>query len=173
MIYSSNRVTMDISEVLEATVKALYYFAALALVIAGLYFGFRSRRLWIRIVLFLCSTLLVVVTALALWFDFYLMAGSTMHRPAIYSPDGKIVAVISWTLSGAVGFDHVHVRLRSRCSPVAKEVFTGLAQNPPDEPEVLWIDNQHLLISYWKDGHIEKCDKESRAILGVDVLCRE
>jgi hypothetical protein len=164
---------MDISEVLEATLHALYYLAALAVLSAAGYFAFRSRRLWLRIVLGVFSTLLVAVTAFALWFDFYLMAGTTMRHRPIYSPDRKHVAVVSWTLSGAIGFDHVHVRVRSLYSPFATEVFTGFAQSPPDDPEVVWTDDKHLLISYWKDGEITKCERQGGGIRGVEVMCRE
>jgi len=82
---------MDISEVLEATLHALCYLAALGILFDGFYFAFRSRRYWLRILLNVCSILLVAVTGFVLWVDFYLLAGTTMRRTPIYSPDRKLL----------------------------------------------------------------------------------
>jgi hypothetical protein len=164
---------MDISELLDVILQALCYLAGFGLLLAALYFAYRSHRSWLRIVLSVCCIFRIAIIGLALWFDFYLLAGSTMRHAPIYSPDRKHVVLVSWTLSGAIGFDHVHVRLRSRYSPFAKEVFTGMAQSPPDDPEVVWTDDHHILISYWKDGVIKRCDGSSQNTLGVDVMCRE
>ena len=148
---------MDISEVLGTTVNALFFFAGLGCVFAGLYFAFRSRRLWLFIVLALCSIFFVDAT----WVDFSRMAVMTMRHAPIHSADRKHVAIISWTLSSDSRGYNVHVRLRSRYSPFATEVLTGTAQNP-SFPEVLWTDDKHLLVSYPKDGRIEKCQKPLR-----------
>jgi hypothetical protein len=158
---------MDISEVLGTTVNALFYFAVLGCVFAGLYFAFRSRRVWLFIVVAFCSIFLE-----DRWIEFSRMAVMTVHHAPIYSPDRKHVAIISWTLSSDSRGYNVHVRLRSRYSPFATEVFTGIVQNP-SYPEVLWTDDKHLLVSYPKEGGIERCQKPLGAIQGVEVTCRE
>jgi hypothetical protein len=137
------------------------------------YRAYRVRRQWLRIALGAAGILLIGIGGLAIWFDLEFVAGSRMRGPAIPSPDGKHVAVMYWIMAGAVGFDHVHVLLRSHHSPFTTEVYTGLAYNPPDDPTVSWQDNRRLLISYWQKGDTKACVTGSKKADDIEVLCQE
>lgn len=137
------------------------------------YLVHRVPRQWLRIVLAAVGILLIGIGGLAIWFDLEFVAGSRMRGPAIPSPDGKHVAVVYWIMAGAVGFDHVHVVVRSRHSPFTAEVYTGMAQNPPDDPTVSWQDNHRLLISYSEKGDTKPCETGSKSALNIEVLCQE
>jgi len=96
-----------------------------------------------------------------------------MHGPAISSPDGKHIAVVYWIMAGAAGFDHVHVVVRPRYSPFTKEVFAGLAQDPPNDPTVSRKDNNHILVSYSENGTTEPCGNAINKVDNIEVQCRE
>jgi hypothetical protein len=164
---------LDISEVLPIVGEVIVYIVAFTVSISGFYFALRVRKRWLRYSTIPLSAFLFAATSLSLWFDLYFIAGTTMHRPAIYSPDGKHVAVVNWIMSGAIGFDHVHVSVRSRYSPFAEEVFTGIAQAPPGDPEVTWTDSHHLLVSYWAKGPIRRCAPPPAQPRDIEVLCQE
>jgi hypothetical protein len=100
------------------------------------------------------------------------MAQSTVRRSGIISPNGRYVAVTRWFLPGAVGSNYVHVSVRSRFSPIATEVDSGPA-DPPDEPQVRWLDDHHLLITYWDKGQIEKCSAGPNKVENIEVLCKQ
>jgi hypothetical protein len=136
------------------------------------YLVYRVRRQWLRIVLAAAGILLIGIGGLALWFDLAFVNGAKMRGPAVRSPDGKHVAVVYWIMVGAVGFDHVHVGVRSRHSPFTTEVFTALAQNPPYDPTVSWQDDRHLLISYSDNGATKPCQTDSKKMDDIEVLCR-
>jgi hypothetical protein len=81
--------------------------------------------------------------------------------------------VVYWIMAGAIGFDHVHVVVRIRYSPFTTEVFTGLAQAPPNDPTVSWKDDGHLFISYPEKGTIRPCEPGANRTKDVEVMCQE
>jgi hypothetical protein len=164
---------MDVSERLRIVCLALEYIAAFSLSGVGFYFASRLRRRWKRFLLFACSSLFVIASGLVLWFDIAFVEGSRMCGPAILSPNEIHVAVVYWVMSGAIGSDHVHVSIRKKDSLFLTEVFSGMAQNPPDDPKILWKDDHHLLISYWDRGETTKCEPQTVQIAGIEVLCQE
>ena len=137
------------------------------------YLVYRVRRQWLRIVLAAAGLLLIGIGGLAVWFDVVFVNGTRMRGPAVPSPDGRHVAVVYWIMAGAIGFDHVHVVVRSRQSPFTTEVFTGYAQNPPFDPTVSWQDNRRLLISYSEKGTTQRCQTNSKNAGDFEVLCQE
>jgi hypothetical protein len=117
---------MDLSEQWRIVWEISGYVLFFAICGFVFYLTRRVRRWWLRIVATATGILLLGIGGLALWFDMVFVSGSRMRGPAISSPDGKHVAVVYWVMVGAVGFDHVHVVVRSRLSPFTTEVFTGL-----------------------------------------------
>lgn len=164
---------MDLSERWMIACKWIEYIAVFALSGVGFYFVYRLQQRWKKVLIFICSSLLLIGTGIALWFDITFVWGARMRGPAISSPDHTHVAVVYWVMSGAIGFDHVYVSIRSRYSPFTTEVYRGIAQSPPGDPKVLWKDNHHLLISYWDQGKTTKCEPEVHQVAEVEVLCRE
>jgi hypothetical protein len=137
------------------------------------YLTYRLQRRWLRIVVAAVGSLLVGMGAFALGFDFTFVSSFRMRGPSIPSPDGRHVAVVYWITPGALGFDHVHVEVRSRYSPFTTEVFTGLAQAPPNDPIVRWRDPSHLLISYSEKGTTKPCEPKASRIETIEVMCQE
>ena len=137
------------------------------------YLTYRLQRRWLRVGMAALGILLAGIGGLALWFDLTFVCGSRMRGPAIPSPDGRHVAVVYWIMSGAVGFDHVHVAVRSRYSPLTTEVFAGLAQDPPNDPTVTWTDGSHLQISYSEKGTAKPCDPGTNRVRTIEVMCQE
>jgi len=164
---------MDLSEEWRIAIKGLEYVVAFGMVGGGFYLAYRLRRRWMRFLIFGSSTFVAVVVGLALWFDLSFVEGSRMRGPILLSPDGRHVAVVYWVMSGAVGTDQVHVSVRTRHDPFATEVFAGMAQSPPNDPDIRWTDDHHLLISYWKQGKVTECQPEGFTNDGVAVMCQE
>jgi hypothetical protein len=133
----------------------------------------RLKKKWMRYTGLTLAVSLSLIAILALLADCYFTLESTARIPNIVSPDGKHVAIVNWTLMGAVGFDHVHISIRPSYWPFAKEVESGFAEQPPRNPAVRWLDNQHLLIVYYDKGKIEPCNLSSEAIDGIEVLCQQ
>jgi hypothetical protein len=113
-----------------------------------------------------------LIAGFALFLDGCELATSTARRPGIISPDGKHVAVVRWFLPGAMGSNYIHVSIRSRFSPIATEVESD-GGDPSDDPDVRWLDNHRLLISYWVKGKIEACSPGPDKVKGIEVLCQK
>jgi hypothetical protein len=164
---------MDLSEQWRLLYEIGGYVLFFAICGLAFYLVYRVRRQWLRIALAAAGMLLIGIGGFALWFDLVFVSGARMRGPAVPSPDGKYVAVVYWITVGAVGFDHVHVAVRSRHSPFTTEVFTGFAQNPPEDPTVSWQDDRRLLISYSEKGAMKPCHTDSKKMNDIEVLCRE
>jgi hypothetical protein len=164
---------MDLSEQWRICLEILGYVLFFAICGFVFFLTRRVRRWWLRIVVTAAGILLLGIGGLSLWFDIVFVSGSRMRGPAMSSPDRKHVAVVYWVMAGAVGFDHVHVVVRSRPSPFTTEVFTGLAQDPPNDPTVSWTDNDHLLISYSEKGTTRPCDAGAKRAANTEVMCQE
>jgi hypothetical protein len=164
---------MDLSEQWRIVCQIGGYVLFFAICASCFYLTYRVQRRWLRVLAAGAGILLLGIGGLALWFDLTFVSGTRMRGPALPSPDGKHVAVVYWIMVGAVGSDHVHVVVRSRFSPFTKEVFAGLAQNPPDDPAVSWKDKANLLISYSEEGAVKPCGKGSKAVEDIEVSCQE
>jgi hypothetical protein len=99
------------------------------------------------------------------------------RSPSAYSPDGKHVAVLTWGLQGALGFDLADVRVRHRWSPIAKVAYFGPGDSENGgDPQVRWLDNQHLLIRYHDYGYGPGTGYEQSCVshvLDIDVKCEK
>ena len=164
---------MDVSESWRIVCLTLGYVAVFAASGVGFYFAYRLGRRSKGFLLFASSSLVAIGSGLALWFDITFVEGCRMRGPAILSPDQTHVAVVYWVMSGAIGFDHVHVSIRNKHSPFATEVFSGIAQSPPGDPKVLWKDDHHLLISYWDQGKTTKCEQQALQVADIELLCQQ
>lgn len=164
---------MDLSELWRVFLQVGGYVLFFAICGLCFYLTYRLHRRWLRIVLAAVGILLVGIGSIALWFDLTFVNSFTMRGPAIPSPDGRYVAVVYWLTPGALGSDHVHVEVRSRYSPFTTEVFTGFAQDPPNDPNVSWIDRNHLLISYSEKGTIKPCEPKTNTVKTIEVMCQK
>jgi hypothetical protein len=167
---------MDISEIWNN----LGYIAAPLAALLLFRLARRMPRKWLRISARTGAMALFLIAGLALLIDGYWLLGRTVRRPAIVSPDGRHIAVARWT---GVLFDEnyvaeAHVSIRSRFSPIAKEVFTDqviarLLSDLPNDPEVRWLDWHRLLISSKKDGEIADCSPKPNLLDGIEVFCQK
>lgn len=80
------------------------------------------------------------------------MYSCTAPGPIAYSPNGKHVAVVTWAVGPLVVNDDIAtVKVRHRGSLFAAKVFSGPGYSDlPEDLQVRWIDNDHLLIRYDK-----------------------
>jgi hypothetical protein len=167
---------MDISE-LWSFCKFLLPLAAACMVYR---IARRLHRRWLQVsiktvasALFVGSVILALLVVLS-------SAGCTRHAPPISSPDGRHIALLRYALQGALGDDYATVELRSRWTPWAESVYSGLGNwdfknDKPGDPEVRWLDGTHLLIRYYDD----RTGKEGRGgpatclkrIGEVQILC--
>ena len=155
-----------------------FYVVVLLVLSAFLFFFFFAKRLstrWLRWPVrggmgtgtFLTTSLLLL--SILGEFD------CTARAPAIFSSDGKHVAVQRWGLQGALGADFATVKVRHRYSPFFQKVYSGPGYPPgpfsPDrDPQVRWLDNRHLLIRYhdWGYEYDQSCAPRAS---GVDIIC--
>lgn len=164
---------MDLSEQWRILWHVSSYVLFFAVCVSCFYLTNRIRRGSFRILVAAMGAILLGIGVFSLWFDLAFVRGTRMRGPAIPSPDGKHIALVYWIMVGAVGFDHVHVVVRSRYSPFTEEVFTGLAQAPPNDPTVSWKDSKHLLVSYSENGTTKPCTEGSNHVDDIEVQCQE
>jgi hypothetical protein len=138
-------------------VSVLLPFVNLLLFTAGASAIFRlSKRVhssWLRIPIKATASILGVMAAGTLLMLLLFEASCTRHATPIKSPDGRYVAVIDYALQGALGDDYANVGIRRRFSPRAQNVYHGVGawdfkKARPFDPEVRWLDSEHLLIRY-------------------------
>lgn len=115
------------------------------------------------------AVLSVVLIAGFLW----AMYPSTTRGPVLYSPDGKHVAVVTWAVGPlVVSEDIATVKVRQRSGLFAAEVFSGPGYSAePDELQVRWIDNDHLLIRYDRWFGYDYSHACTPHAFGVEVTC--
>jgi hypothetical protein len=167
---------MDISEIWDN----LGYLVAP--IVAFLLFRLARRipRNWLRISARAVAIVFFLIAGVALICEGYWLFCLTERRPAIFSPDGRHVAVTRWTV---VLFDvnylaEAHISIRSRFNPFAKEVFadqvvTRLLSDLLKDPDVRWLDDHRLLISSRSDGQVKDCSPGPSRIDGIEVLCQK
>lgn len=128
--------------------------------------GRRIRRRWLRIPVRATASAGMLTSLIALVLLMFTLYSCTGRVPAVYSPDGKHVAVVTYGLQGALGLDIADVSVRGRWSPHASSVYTGPGDwgvpfGRKNDPEVSWIDNNHLMIRYRDYGsdYVQSCEQ--------------
>jgi hypothetical protein len=101
------------------------------------------------------------------------MYSCTARGPIAYSPDGKHVAVVTWAIGPLVVNDDIAtVKVRRRNSFFATKVFSGPGYSGlPDDLQVRWIDNDHLLIRYDKWFGYDYNHACTPHAFGIEVTC--
>jgi hypothetical protein len=104
---------------------------------------------------------------------FLAMHSCTARGPVAYSPDGKHVAVVTWAVGPLVVNDDIAtVKVHRRNSIFATKVFSGPGySNLPDDLQVQWTDNEHLLIRYDRWIGYDYSHACTPHAFGVDVTC--
>ena len=158
---------MDISE--------LPHYVVILLVLVTFFAGFviagRLSRRWLRWPVRGGASAGMILTLLVLAVDY----SCTARAPQTFSPYGRHVAVRSWGrhAPGEPGF--ATVKVRHRYSPFAKSAYSGpgVPELWSGDPQVRWIDNNHLLVQYvdWGTGEGEQiCAPHA---LGVEIICEK
>jgi hypothetical protein len=162
---------MDISELpffVGILLVLVVFFAAF---VAGTY---KAKRLgtqlrWpVRVGASAGAAVTVLLIALFVLVDYWW----TGRAPAVYSPDGKHVAVLTWRALSAIDDGIATVKVRHSYSPFAKQVYSGPGYDANSaDVQLRWIDNSHLLIRYgvWL-GNQQACGPH---VSSVEVTCEE
>jgi hypothetical protein len=156
----------------------LEYRAQLAAVLSTAFFWWlftrrsikhRVARLAVRslgLIAFIPACLVTLLLLLAL--------GCERRSALIGSPDGKHVARVLVTLGSAMDVDYSTVIVRDSFSPMDHKAYFGPgAYNAKHaiEPQLKWIDNQHLLVSYYDDWGADYPQECHTHVDGIVVQC--
>lgn len=97
----------------------------------------------------------------------------TARGPVAYSPDGKHIAVVTWAVGPLVVNDDIEtVKVRHRGSLFAAKVFSGPGYSAyPDDLQVRWVDNDHLLIQYDRWLGYDYSHACTPYVLGIEITC--
>jgi hypothetical protein len=111
------------------------------------------------------AVLAVILIALFVLVD-YVWTG---RAPAVYSQDGKYVAVLTWRSLSAIDDGIATVKVRRIYSPFAQKVYSGPGYDADSaDVHLRWIDNSHLHIRYGADD--QACAPHA---FGVEVICEQ
>lgn len=139
---------MDVSELLSIFAAALFGILLLAAVP-------RLRQLahpFLRVISSVAAGCVGVAALLMASILLYFLHTYTRHQPALLSPDGKHLALTSYTVGDGSGVDTAEVSVRHAWDPYAHRVYTGPVRYQPDarppEPELEWLDATHLRIRF-------------------------
>ena len=162
---------MDISEVW----RHLGYFLVPLLALFCLVISKRISKVWLRRTARVFSSLFLALSTLVLMLDGCGLVGCTARKPALVSPDGKHVAIVTWGLQGATGADYARVDVRSRYLPWSTRVYRGSGFGPvnaadPGIPEVTWIDAHHLRVSSQGNSAARILECAAR-VDDISILC--
>ena len=130
----------------------------------------RSLRTFVK----LGATMGVALSAILLAGFVWAVYPHTVRGPVVYSPDGKHVAVVTWAVGPLVVNDDIAtVKVRHWWSGIfAAKVFSGPGySDDPDDLQVRWIDNDHLLIRYDKWFGYDYSHACTPHVFGVEVTC--
>ncbi len=162
---------IDISEL---WIPAIAFLSAMAM--AGIFL--LSRRIgkkWFRIPVRITASAGMLLSLLFLALLIFTLYSCTGRVPGIHSPDGKYVAVVTFGLQGALGLDIADVSVRDWWSPHGKSVYTGPGYwgapfGRKNDPEVRWIDNNHLMIRYHDYGtdYVQTCEQH---VGNIQITC--
>jgi len=161
---------MDISDIWPLTKFFLPAVAACLIYLVAV----RVRPRWLRLSVKFFASALFGCGALLLLGLMAVQVSCTKHPSSLYSPDRHYLAVISFALQGALGADYATVRVRHSWVPWATVVYSGpgawdFQNRKPADPEVLWLDSAHLLISHYDEyGESLFCRSQAGA---VHVAC--
>ncbi|ADW67301.1 hypothetical protein [Granulicella tundricola] len=139
---------MDLSELLPVV-------AALIVAMLGM-IAFRSSsriaskavRLAMRILAgSLAAIPLLIATALI-----FFALNYTRHLPQQISPDGRLIAITTYTVNNGTGVDQAEISIRHPWNPYAHRVYAGPAEYKPNaktpDPEAQWLDSTHLRVRF-------------------------
>ncbi len=156
---------MDISELRGPVGLVLVLAAFVGITLLGK----RVGRRWLRSPLRAAAISGATLTTLALVLVISGEYSCTARAPVAHSPDGKHVAILTWSLQGALGMDLASVNVRHSYSPFAENVYSGPGDSGGTDPQIRWIDNTHLLIRYHDyAGYEQTCTSR---VFNVDVIC--
>ena len=130
------------------------------------------------------TSLLAVVALLVACALIFFDIDFTRHLAPLTSPDGRHLAITSFTVNTGTGVDQAEVAIRSPWNPYAHRVYTGPARYTPSaslpEPEVQWQDATHLEIRFHRylaaDGGAQPGGGEQGCAAsadGVTIRCIE
>ncbi len=139
---------MDASELFPVVATVLA--AVLAAAVAWKMRRIASRAL--RIAVVGLSSLLAVGAMLVACALVFFDLNYTRHLPSLTAPDGRHMAIATYTVNTGTGVDEAEVAIRTPWNPYAHRIYTGPAHYTPDaatpEPEVHWLDSAHLEIRF-------------------------
>jgi hypothetical protein len=128
---------------------------------------------WGRVLVRIAAIVGGALTVLLLAGFLLALHSRTARGPVTYSPDGKHVAVVTWAVGPLVVNDDIAtVKVRHRGSLFAAKVFSGPGYSDlPDDLQVRWIDNDHLLIRYDKWLGYDYSHACAPHASGIEVTC--
>ena len=128
----------------------------------------------------LLSLVALLVAGALVFFD----VTYTRRLPPLTAPDGRHVAITSYTVNTGTGVDEAEVAIRMPWNPYAHRVYSGPAQYAPNsgtpEPEAHWLDSTHLEIRFHRyvaaDGSASPASGEqgcAGSAAGITITCVE
>jgi hypothetical protein len=129
----------------------------------------RAARLAVRSLGLIAFVPAFLVTLLLL-----LGLGCERRSALVKSPDGKHVARVLVNIGSAVDIDYATVIVRDRFSPIDHTAYFGPGDydaNQAVEPQLKWIDNQHLLVNYYDDWGASYPQQCHTYVDGIVVQC--
>jgi hypothetical protein len=162
-----------------AVVMPVLFFAVvlLALFLTLFLVAFRSAKHlsspWLRGFAQFGATVGVALSVILFAGFLWAMYPRTVRGPVAYAPDGKHVAVVTWAVGPLVVNDDIAtVKVRHRSGIFSARVFSGPGySNDPNDLQVRWIDNDHLLIRYDKWFGYDYSHACTPHAFGVEVTC--
>lgn len=164
-------------------VSDLWPFLGFIVVPVSLALGFRLLRgirvFWLRIGGNIALSALLLLSSASFFSICFVEVACIRRATPVYSPDGKHIALLQFTLRTSRD-SYGHVYLRRSWSPFTDHVYEGLGDwdsvhNTPLMPKIHWIDNFHLVIRYWDNrlpyagrGGPAHCKSEST---GIYISC--
>lgn len=145
--------------------------AVLGILVIGTVYLFRARsmRRWLRVCMRVGGGVLVLPLAFCVLFLIAMAACSTRPR-IILSPDSRHIAEYRYQ-AGFLGRDSTFVSVRRKWSVLAVEAYRYAGPSDWSGTEVRWLDNEHLLIRYSREGGDHPLHCDNRIIAGVFVEC--
>jgi hypothetical protein len=165
---------MDASELIP--ILGAFLAAALAVFVCWIlrHVAAKGLRIGLMSATGLLALLAVGIGGALLYFDL----NYTRHLPPLVSPDGRHIATTSYVVGTGAPADLAEVAIRSAWSPYAHRVYSGPAQFEPNaatpEPEVRWIDKDHLEIRFHtyvsRDGSAVSAGSEQGCAASADGI---
>jgi hypothetical protein len=139
---------MDISQLVPILLALLI--AALAAL--ACYRGRRIAAKALRLTVLIVSGTLGGAAILIACALSYFNLTYTRHLPAIVSPDGSHIALITYTVDTGTGIDEAEIAIRHAWNPYSYRIYAGPSQYDPEsrrpEPQAQWLDSTHLVVRF-------------------------